>query len=141
MSDERPLWLYYGAAMRKYCAVLAFAFVLLTVALAAEDKYADLNFVVVKEENGKPVRNASIILHAVNKDGKQDKGGMQLKTDPEGKTTFNGFPYGKLRIQVIARGFQTFGEDFEIDQPAHTFEIKLKPPQGQYSIYDKQDKK
>jgi hypothetical protein len=123
--------------MKKSCAILAFALLLLSLASFAEDKSSDLKFVVVKEENGKPVRNASIILHSVNKEGKQEKGGMQLKTDSEGKTGFNGIPYGKLRIQVLATGFQTFGQDYEISEPTHTFEIKLKPPQKQYSIYDK----
>ena len=123
--------------MRKYCAVLAFAVLLLTLASFAGDKFADLSFVVIKEETGKPVRNASVIMHTVNKDGKQEKGGMQLKTDADGKASFNSAPYGKLRVQVIATGMQTFGQDFDINQPTHTFEIKLKPPQSQYSIYDK----
>jgi hypothetical protein len=123
--------------MKKSCAILAFALLLLSLASFAEDKSSDLKFVVVKEENGKPVRNASVILHSVNKEGKQEKGGMQLKTDSEGKTGFNGIPYGKLRVQVLATGFQTFGQDYEISEPTHTFEIKLKPPQKQYSIYDK----
>lgn len=128
--------------MKKSCAVLAFTLLLLSLAtfsLAsfAEEKASDLQFVVLKEETGKPVRNASVILHSVNKDGKQDKGGMQLKTDSDGKASFNGIPYGKLRIQVLASGFQTFGQDYDINQPSHSFEIKLKPPQKQYSIYDK----
>lgn len=123
--------------MKKSCAILAFALLLLSLASFAGEKVSDLQFVVVKEETGKPVRNASVILHPVNKDGKQDKGGLQLKTDSDGKASFNGIPYGKLRIQVIAKGFQTFGEDYDINQPAHSFEIKLKPPQQQYSIYDK----
>jgi uncharacterized GH25 family protein len=123
--------------MKKCCSILAFALLLLSLVSFAEDKTSDLKFVVVKEENGNPVRNASVILHAVNKEGKQEKGGMQLKTDSDGKTGFNGIPYGKLRVQVIASGFQTFGQDYEINESTHTFEIKLKPPQKQYSIYDK----
>jgi uncharacterized GH25 family protein len=128
--------------MKKCCAVLAFTLLLLSLAtfsLAsfAEEKISDLQFVVVKEETGKPVRNASVILHAVNKNGKQEKAGLQLKTDSDGKASFSGIPYGKLRIQVLASGLQTFGQDYDINQPTHTFEIKLKPPQKQYSIYDK----
>ncbi len=121
--------------MKKLCALVAFAILLMTGVSFAEDGYSDLKFVVLKEQNGKPVRNASVILHPVNKDGKQEKGGMQLKTDPEGKTSFNGIPYGKLRVQVLARGFQTYGEDFNVSQPQQEIVIKLKPPQEQYSIY------
>ena len=95
-----------------------------------------LNFVVVKEDNGKPVRNAAVIMHPVTTKGKQGKGGMELKTDAEGKTDFDGIPYGKLRVQVLAQGFQTYGEDFDVDQPKMQFTIKLKRPQGQFSVYD-----
>jgi len=95
-----------------------------------------LNFVVVKEDNGKPVRNAAVIMHPVNPHGKQQHGGMELKTDADGKADFDGIPYGMLRVQVLAHGFQTYGEDFSVDKPKMAFTIKLKRPQGQYSIYD-----
>jgi uncharacterized GH25 family protein len=95
--------------------------------------------VVLRDYNGKPVQNASVILHPVNKQGKQGKGGYQLKTDAEGKTNFDGVPYGKLRVQVLAQGFQTYGEDYDVNQPTTAITIKLKRPQGQYSIYE--DKK
>lgn len=90
---------------------------------------------VLKDTNGKPIRNASVILHPVNKDGKQERGGMSLKTDAEGNTGFDATPYGKLRIQVIAHGFQTFGDDFEINQAEQQIVIKMKPPADQYSVY------
>jgi hypothetical protein len=95
-----------------------------------------VNFVVLKQDNGKPVRSAAVIMHPVNPRGKQGRGGMELKTDPEGKASFDGIPYGKLRVQVLARGFQTYGEDFEVNQPKMEITIKLKRPQGQYSIYE-----
>lgn len=95
-----------------------------------------LNFLVLKDDNGKPVRNAAVIMHPVNPKGKQEKGGMELKTDLDGKADFNGIPYGMLRVQVLAHGFQTYGEDFNIDQPKMSLTIKLKRPTGQYSIYD-----
>jgi len=94
-----------------------------------------LNFIVLKEDNGKPVRNASVIMHPVDSHGKQEKGGMELKTDPDGKANFNGIPYGKLRVQVLASGFQTYGDDFDIGKPKMEITIKLKRPKGQLSIY------
>ena len=111
---------------------------LLALGLAAGDKpqpAANLNFVVLKDESGKPIRNASVILHQVNARGRQGSGGLQLKTDNEGRASYAGIPYGKLRIQVIAPGFQTYGEDHDIKQPEQEFVIKLKRPQQQYSIY------
>lgn len=118
------------------CRSLLFLTIAFLVASAfAGDKFSDLKFVVLKDANGKPVRNASIVLHPVNKHGNQEKGGMELKTDMDGKTQIGGIPYGKLRVQVLATGFQTFGDDFDIQQPAQELTIKLKRPQGQYSIY------
>ena len=93
-------------------------------------------FLVIKEDNGKPVRNAAVILHAVNAKGKQERGDMELKTDPEGKASFDGIPYGMLRVQVLAPGFQTYGEDYDIEKAKTEITIKLKRPQGQYSVYD-----
>ena len=104
---------------------------------------SQLSFVVLKDYNGKPVRNAGVVMHSVGKHDKQDRGGLELKTDAEGKASFDGVPYGKLRVQVLAPGFQTFGEDYDINQPTMEITIKLKRPEGQYSIYENQqnDKK
>jgi len=96
-----------------------------------------INFVVIKDDNGKPVRNAAVILHPVGRSGKQAKGGFELKTDAEGKTESDGIPYGLLRVQVIAPGFQTFGNDYTVNQPEQNITIRLKRPQDQYTIYDK----
>jgi hypothetical protein len=100
-----------------------------------EDPTAVLSFLVIKDDNGKPVRNAAVIMHPVSDGGKQSRGGLELKTDVDGKTSFDGVPYGILRVQVLASGFQTFGEDYNVNQAKLNFTIKLKRPQGQYSIY------
>lgn len=121
-----------------------FGIALLLVASAAAQKDTDdgptstLSFLVVKDDNGKPVHNASVIMHPVSSRGKQERGGLELKTDQDGKSSFEGIPYGKLRVQVLASGFQTYGDDFNVDRPKMDFTIKLKRPQGQYSIYGDQ---
>jgi hypothetical protein len=129
--------------------VLAGAFRLESAASDNKSQYdvptAVLNFVILKDYNGKPVRNAGVVMHTVGKHDKQDRGGLELKTDAEGKASFDGIPYGKLRVQVLAPGFQTFGEDYDVHQPRVEITIKLKRPEGQYSIYedhadDKKDK-
>ena len=101
----------------------------------AADNVSRVEFVVVRGYNGKPVRNASVVLHPVGKSGKQSKGGMELKTDADGKTALDAVPYGKLRIQAIAPGLQTYGDDVEINQPEQQITIKMNRPQEQYSIY------
>jgi len=97
---------------------------------------ATVNFVVLRDENGKPVRNAAVVLHPVQDNGKQEPGGIELKTDPDGKAGYDGVPYGKMRIQVLASGFQTFGNDYDIGRPTMEITIKLKRPEHQYSIYE-----
>jgi len=118
------------------CGVI-FGLALAGLASAQDDEqYAAVAFVVLRDYNGKPVKNASVIMHPVGKKGKQKNSGLQLKTNTDGKTNFDGVPYGPLRVQVLAQGFQTFGEDYDVNTPDMTITIKLKRPQGQYSIYE-----
>lgn len=136
------LWLHKMARMTKYTVVgmLLVTFLTAGVAVAQKDKENEpttwIYFSVVKEDNGKPVRNAAVIMHPVNVKGKQERGGIELKSDMEGKASFDGIPYGPLRVQVLAHGFQTYGEDFEIQKDKTEITIKLKRPQGQFSVYD-----
>ena len=95
-----------------------------------------LRFVVVRDSDGKPVRNAEVVLHPVKHKGKQGQGEVELKTDAEGKTSVDGIPYGPLRVQVLAPHFQTFGEDYEINKAEMEITVKLKRPGGQYSVYE-----
>ena len=118
------------------------AILALATMVSAEEGLATLKFVVIRDSNGKPIRNAAVVMHPVKKNGKQEKGGLELKCDAEGKTDFDGVPYGKLRIQVLAQGFQTYGEDFDIEEPQREIVIRMKRPAEQYSIYtDKQNDK
>ena len=96
---------------------------------------ASINLVVVRESNGKPVRNAEIVFHPVDGKGKQREEGLELKTHEDGKASVSGLAYGKWRIQVIANGFKTYGEDYDINQPNHEITIKMQKPSEQYSIY------
>ncbi len=101
-----------------------------------DDPVATLTFVILKDANGKPVRNAAVVMHSVSEKGKQEKGGLELKTDADGKASYEGIPYGKMRVQVLAPGFQTFGQDYDVNQSNMEITVKLKRPEAQYSIYD-----
>jgi hypothetical protein len=123
--------------------IASLAILLIVVGLAAtatakkkHEPLATVNFVVVRAENGKPIRNASVVMHPVGDNGKQERGGLELKTDQEGKTSYDGVPYGKLRIQVLVPGFQTYGDDYDVNQPNMDITVKMKRPAGQYSIYE-----
>jgi hypothetical protein len=144
-GDHRNSWLQLKVSsgrlrisgMKKMRLYLPIVLVCISsLAWAGQEKpSADISFKVLKEDNGKPVRNAAVILHDINEKGKAAAGGMELKTDAEGNASYSGLPYGKVLIQVIAPGFQTYGENFEINAASKTIVIKLKRPQEQYSIY------
>jgi hypothetical protein len=124
--------------IRKFSATSLMAVSLLSAFAFAGDKdksVSSITITVVREWNGKPVRNAAVILAQVDKSGKQ-YGGLNLKSDAEGVVKYEGVPYGKLRVQVIAQGMQTHGEDIVIDEPKEELNIKMKKPQDQHSIYE-----
>jgi hypothetical protein len=91
---------------------------------------------VVRDSNGKPVEHAAVIFHPIL--GDKDNGVMELKTNQDGKAMVDVIPIGDtVRLQIIAKGFQTYGGDFEVNRPEISMEIRLKRPGGQYSIYGK----
>ena len=61
---------------------------------------------------------------------------MELKTNEDGKAIIDVIPIGDtVRLQVIAKGFQTYGQDYKIDKSDMSMEVRLKRPGEQYSIY------
>lgn len=102
----------------------------------APEQFCAVSFIVVKDSNGKPLKNASVVVHGLKKDGTQESEGFQLKTDNDGKAHIEDIPYGKFRLQVVAHRMQTYGDDIELNQPQQEFVIRLKTPAGQVSIYD-----
>ncbi|MFZ0760589.1 MAG: carboxypeptidase-like regulatory domain-containing protein [Candidatus Sulfotelmatobacter sp.] len=129
-------------ALTTRLSCLLSTFALLGGAAAQRDQTPDptaaMSFLVIKDDNGKPIRNAAVIMHEVNSHGKQSRGGLELKTDAYGKTSYDDVPYGTLRVQVLAPGFQTFGQDYAVNQAKMALTIKLKRPQPQYSTYGDQ---
>jgi hypothetical protein len=101
-----------------------------------EGPASSVRFVVVRDSDGKPIKYAQVVVHSVNRKGKASRDEMELKTDADGRANVDGIPYGSVEVQVLAKGFQTFGEDYVVDKPALEITVKLKKPAGQYSIYD-----
>lgn len=93
-----------------------------------------IEITILKGDNGKPVENAAVIFHPV--EGDRDKGSLELKTNEDGKAIIDVIPIGDtVRLQVIAHGFQTYGQDFKVDKEEMSMEVHLKRPRSQYSIY------
>lgn len=93
---------------------------------------------VLRDVNGEPIEHAAVIFHPI--EGDRDKGGMELKSNADGVAVIDVIPIGDtVRLQIIAKGFQTYGQDFKVDKPEITMEIRMKRPGEQYSIYKKHD--
>jgi hypothetical protein len=99
---------------------------------------ARIEVTVVNDVNGKPIMNAAVVFHPMI--GDKDQGNMELKTNEDGKTVIDVIPIGDtVRLQIIAKGFQTFGNDYKVDKDSLTIGIRLKRPGEQYSVYKHHD--
>ena len=95
---------------------------------------ATIKVTVLRSTNGKPIQNAAVVFHPM--EGDKDKGALELKSDPDGKVTIDVIPIGDtVRLQVIADGWKTYGEDFKIDSDTKEILVKMKRPTEQYSLY------
>jgi hypothetical protein len=105
----------------------------------ADDQMTKLR-VDVKTLGGRPIERASVVLDFVEgrsalKLGKKIIKHWEIRTNQDGIAKLPTIPQGKVRIQVIAKGYQTFGETYTIEEEEKTIEIKLNPPQPQYSAH------
>ena len=92
---------------------------------------------VVRDDDSKPIENAAVIFHV---DIEGDKGNMELKTNEDGKSLIDILPIGStMRLQIIAKGYQTYGKDYKIDKSEMAVDVRMKRPARQYSIYEKHD--
>ena len=89
---------------------------------------------VIKGFNKKPIDGAHVVFHPY-KDG-VDEGSLEVKTHPDGKATIDVIPTGsKVRIQVIADGFATFADDYQVDESTREITIAMIRPRAQISTY------
>jgi hypothetical protein len=117
-------------------------YLFVSMLLAVPVLAGDMTKIQVKVTNlkGKPVDRASVVVRfiegrSVAKLGKQVKTQWETRTNQEGLAKIPEIPQGKILFQVIARGYQTYGETVEINDDEKTVEIQLKPPQPQYSAH------
>jgi hypothetical protein len=120
--------------------LLALAAGIAGLPLLADAPTVRLRVEVRKATNDKPIDRASVIVkfiegRSVFKLGKRQITSYQLRTNQDGVATIPPIPQGKILIQVIAKGHQTFGDTFEIEEEEKTVEIKLNDPQAQFSVH------
>jgi len=97
----------------------------------ADSKVAHLTIVVTGGEDKRPVENASVYVRYAQerKLYKDKKIEMNLKTNMTGVVHVPEIPHGKIMIQIIAEGWKTYGEYFDLNQPEQTINISLvRPP-------------
>ena len=124
--------------------ILPVLILLIAVAANGQDKAADpnakadsgskdvrLTIVVTGGEEKRPIDSASVYVRYVeeHKHGKDKKIEMNLKTNQSGVCHVPVIPPGKFVIQVIADGWKTYGEYYDINQTEQTINITLvRPP-------------
>ena len=95
---------------------------------------------VQKGFNGKPLVNAAVIFHATKGDG--DTGNMEVKTNNEGQAVMDFIEAGShVTVQVIANGFATDAEEFDVTTDDKNLLVKMQRPQAQVSQYQNNEGK
>jgi hypothetical protein len=89
----------------------------------------------VTDANDKPVGNASVYVRYYTPGGflhHEKLEELNFKTNQDGSVKVPEIPQGKILIQVIAKGWHTYGKWYEIAQSEESVPIKLQPPPHWY---------
>lgn len=89
---------------------------------------------------GKPIERADVVVkfvkgRSVIELGRKLRTTWEMRTNQEGVAKVPEIPRGTILIQVIAKGYQTYGQTFDVDESQKTIEVKLNSPQEQYSAH------
>ena len=130
--------------MKNILVILSSLALLFALAARGQDKTTDskgksdsasnlvhLTIVVTNGEDKKPVDSASVYVKYVQGRllGKDRKVEMNLKSNLSGVCHVPEIPRGRILIQVIAPGWKTYGEYYDVDQAEQTINIELvRPP-------------
>ncbi len=119
-----------------FLVVFLFSF----AAWASKDVPSTAIKLVVTNQFDKPVENAEVILDWVGerqmiKAGVKKKIHWEVHTNQEGVAHFPPVPEGKIQLQVNKKAYQTWGKEVDVKGTEQTVEVKLAPPQSQYSAH------
>lgn len=121
--------------------VLILSILLCAVLALAESNTTKLK-IVVKTQGGRPIDRAEVIVRW-NASKKHPRAGFnravrttfEMRSNQEGEASVPEIPQGNILVQVNAKGFQTFGKLFQVEEEEKTLAITLNPPQQQYSAH------
>jgi hypothetical protein len=87
--------------------------------------------IVVTNPHGTPVANASVYVR-YPKPHRSDLQELDLKTNEDGSVKVPPVPLGKVQVQVIAKGWHTFGEWYDVEKDTANIKIQLVEPPHWY---------
>jgi hypothetical protein len=102
---------------------------------SSEPAMVKLKIDVVSASDGKPVGNASVYVRYNESGGffhKDKLAELNFKTNQDGSAKVPEIPQGRILIQVIAKGWHTYGKWYDIDTDEQTIQVKLDPPPHWY---------
>jgi hypothetical protein len=95
---------------------------------------------VVRAFNGRPMDTIPVVFHAV-KNG-HDTGNMEVRTNTQGQATMDLIEAGShVTVQVIASGYATDAEEFDVTDADKLMTVKMLRPRAQVSEYKENDEK
>ncbi len=121
--------------------LLLVAFLVLSCwTMLASDQPKTVIKIMVTNEFDKPVENAEVILdflgaRQITKAGMKKKIHWEVHTNQQGLAHFPAVPEGAIQLQVNKKAYQTYGAKVDVAGEEQTVNIKLLPPQSQYSAH------
>jgi len=116
--------------------LVAFALLLVLAPAPAKTKYSKIT-VEVRNPEGEPVDRAAVIIKRMK--GNKVQRSFELRTSQQGTAPLPPLESGTFLVQIIAKGYQTFGDKYVISEPERTLQIQLTAPQTQFSVHGKTD--
>ena len=118
-------------------ALLVLATTLSAAWAAEKEERTRLTLKVLAESNSQSVADAHVVVRfVVEKPLRRDKRtSWEAKTNRKGVVVLDDIPYGAVKVQIIAKGFQTYGEQHDLRKADEQLTIRLQPPQKAVSSY------
>ena len=102
-----------------------------------DDANTRLTLQVLNETNKQPVVGAHVVVRFTEERllRRDKRVSWEAKTNRKGEVVLSDLPTGNVKVQVIAKGFQTYGDQHDLEKPREKVTILLQPPKGQVSAY------
>jgi len=102
-----------------------------------DDANTRLTLQVLNETNKQPVVGAHVVVRFTEERllRRDKRVSWEAKTNRKGEVVLSDLPTGNVKVQVIAKGFQTYGDQHDLEKPQEKLTILLQQPKGQVSAY------